>query len=327
MNFTIIVASGRIEPRFDLFADSISPQLDPLDQVVFVDQFVDYDQKRIRDYKELVDDRFELTHIAPKPNIWTGNHRKTKRSFADISGFRNTGLIVAKHDYIVVVDDLTAVYPNWLNYHRKSAEKGQILCGSFRKVKNLKVLPDGRIHYTDTVVADPRRESQTTDDPVKAGPNWIFGSNVGMPLEYLLKVNGYDEFCARRGAEDGNLGVRLANAGYSDQIWYHKDCAVAEDDGYHYKFANSMYCDLFKYEIPFRRYKTDDKEDQEKSGSIYSQMMDEENEHLYGKKEHTTINQYFDLKAERELYQKSGTFRSVENDTYIDYDGQPIEEL
>ena len=327
MNFTIIVASGRIEPRFDLFADSISPQLDPSDQVVFVDQFVDYDQKRIRDYKELVDDRFELTHIAPKPNIWTGNHRKTKRSFADISGFRNTGLIVAKHDYIVVVDDLTAVYPNWLSYHRKSAEKGQILCGSFRKVKNLKVLPDGRIHYTDTVVADPRRESQTTDDPVKAGPNWIFGSNVGMPLEYLLKVNGYDEFCARRGAEDGNLGVRLANAGYSDQIWYHKDCAVAEDDGYHYKFANSMYCDLFKYEIPFRRYKTDDKEDQEKSGSIYSQMMDEENEHLYGKKEHTTINQYFDLKAERELYQKSGTFRSVENDTYIDYDGQPIEEL
>jgi hypothetical protein len=327
MNFTIIVASGRIEPRFDLFADSISPQLDPSDQVVFVDQFVDYDQKRIRDYKELVDDRFELTHIAPKPNIWTGNHRKTKRSFADISGFRNTGLIVAKHDYIVVVDDLTAVYPNWLNYHRKSAEKGQILCGSFRKVKNLKVLPDGRIHYTDTVVADPRRESQTTDDPVKAGPNWIFGSNVGMPLEYLLKVNGYDEFCARRGAEDGNLGVRLANAGYSDRIHYDKNCAVAEDDGYHYKFANSMYCDLFKYEIPFRRYKTDDKEDQEKGGSIYSQMMDEENEHLYGKKEHTTINQYFDLKAERELYQKSGTFRSVENDTYIDYDGQPIEEL
>jgi hypothetical protein len=27
------------------------------------------------------------------------------------------------------------------------------------------------------------------------------------------------------------------------------------------------------------------------------------------------------------LYQKTGTFRSVANDTYTDYDGQPIEEL
>ena len=327
MSLTIILVSGRIEPRFDLFADSVAPQLDPSDQVIFVDQFVEYDPKRIKDYKELVDHRFELTHITPKPDIWTGKHRKTKRSFANTGSFRNTGLIVAKHNYIVFLDDLTAVYPNWLNYHRKAAENGQILCGSFRKVKNLKVIPDGSIHYTETVVNDQRMESQITDDPVKAGPNWIFGSNAGMPLEYLLKVNGYDEFCARRGVEDCNLGVRLGNAGYLDRMYYDKNCAVAEDDGYHYKFANSLYCDLFKYDIPFRRYKTDDKEDQDKCWDIYNQMLDEENEHLYGKKEHTTINQYFDLKAERELYQQSGTFRSVENDTYTDYDGQPIEKL
>lgn len=327
MSITIVLASGRLDPRFDLFADSIAPQLKPTDQVVFVDQFVEYNPNRVREYSDLVADRFKLTHVAPKPTIWTGKHRKTKRSFADISGFRNTGLIVAKNNYVVFVDDLTAVYPNWLDHHRKAAENGWVFCGSFAKVERLKVLPDGNIHYTKTIVKDSRADNQPTDEPIKIGANWIFGSNTGMPLEYFMKVNGYDEFCARRGMEDCNFGIRLENAGYQNQMYYNKNCASAEDNRYHYCLSNSIYLEFLKNEIPFRRYKTDDQEDQEKSSFIFKKMEDEERKQLYDLKQYTTIDQKFDLKAERELYKQTGTFRSVENDTFTDYDGQPIEEI
>ena len=48
MSITIsILLPGRLDPRFDLFADSIAPQLKPTDQVVFVDQFVEFNDNRI----------------------------------------------------------------------------------------------------------------------------------------------------------------------------------------------------------------------------------------------------------------------------------------
>jgi hypothetical protein len=34
---TIAYITARLDPRFDLFADSIAPQLKPTDQVVFID--------------------------------------------------------------------------------------------------------------------------------------------------------------------------------------------------------------------------------------------------------------------------------------------------
>ncbi len=51
---TIAFITGRLDPRFDLFADSIAPQLKPTDQVVFVDQFVEYNPNRIRENSDLV---------------------------------------------------------------------------------------------------------------------------------------------------------------------------------------------------------------------------------------------------------------------------------
>ena len=54
MSITIVLASGRLDPRFDLFADSIAPQLKPTDQVVFVDQFVEYNENRINEYLSLI---------------------------------------------------------------------------------------------------------------------------------------------------------------------------------------------------------------------------------------------------------------------------------
>ena len=95
---TIAYITARLDPRFDLFADSISPQLKPTDQVVFIDHYLEYDRNREAQYKSLVNGRFDMLHIPPKPSIWRGRHRKSRSAFADAAGARNPAAIVAEHD-------------------------------------------------------------------------------------------------------------------------------------------------------------------------------------------------------------------------------------
>lgn len=324
---TIAYITARLDPRFDLFADSIAPQLKPTDQVVFVDQFVEFNPNRISEYRDLVDGRFEMLHIAPKPSIWRGKHRKTRRAFADTSSSRNTAIIVAKNEYIVFIDDLSALHPGWRDYHQKAADNGWIFAGSYQSARNVKVLLDGTVHYNKLGGPDGRIKHQTTDEPIQIPGSWLFGSNAGIPMEYLLKVNGYDEFCARRGVEDCQLGARLANAGYGDKMFYDKNCMVTEDQWYHHAAANSTYLGLTHTEYPLRRYKTDDEADSRLGLTIYETMCQIEKEQLYDVQGHLPLAKYCDILAERELYQTNGTFRSIENDTFVDYDGQRLEEL
>tara|TARA_R110000751_G_scaffold307652_1_gene430430 strand:+ start:339 stop:1325 length:987 start_codon:yes stop_codon:yes gene_type:complete len=326
---TIAYITGRLEPRFDLFADSIAPQLKPTDQVVFVDNFAQFNPNRINEYRDMVDGRFDMLHIPPKPSIWLGAHRKARRAFYDTSGTRNTAIIVAEHNYIVFVDDLTAVYPGWRDFHQKAADRSWVFCGAYQSVVGLKVLPDGSIHHSKVGGVDSRMKHQLTNDPIRNYGSWLFGSNTGIPLECLLKVNGYDEFCARRGGEDCQLGVRLENAGFKERMYYDKNCMVAEDQWYHHAVANSTHLTLINKEYPLRRWKTDDDESrkQDKGCEIPEKMDLIERDHLYDAGGYLTLSKDCDIKAERELYRKTGTFRSVKNDTFTDYDGQPLGEM
>lgn len=323
---TIAYVTARLDPRLDLFFDSVYPQLQPTDQVILIDHWLDYYPSREPEVAKLLDDRFELLHLPPKPSIWRGPHRKTRRDFADTGAARNTALIVAKHSHIVFLDDMTAVHSKWRSFHADAAKEGIILSGQFKFGRDVKVLPNGHIFYTQ-LKRDVRKDHQKSDERLKIGGGWLFGSNTSFPMKYLLKVGGYDEFTARRGIEDCNLGVRLENAGYLDKMFYDKNCIVYEDQFYHYHMANSQRIPILNQYIPLRRYKTDDVEDDKKSWDIYYKMEETENKHFYEKKKYTPISTQFDLKKERKLYQDKGTFRSVENDIYTDFDGQPIELL
>ena len=324
---TIAYITARLDPRLDLFFDSVAPQLRESDEVILIDHWLDYDSNRKPEVAALLNGRFNLIHLPPKPSIWRGPHRKTKRDFADTSSARNTALIVATKPYIVFVDDLTAVHHNWFEYYIEAAKHGHILAGQFKTVRDLKVLPNGYVAHRLCGDQDNRAEHQPDDDPIQINGGWIYGSNPGFPIECLNKIGGYDEFCARRGIEDCNLGVRLEIAGYQDKMWYNKKCRVYEDKYYHYSLSNSPWNPMLAEYIPLRRYKTDDNDDREQGQKIFKAMEDVELKHLHETKSFLPLNPYFNLEKERELYQKTGTFRSVANDTYIDYDGQPIEDL
>lgn len=323
---TIVYITGRLDPRLDLFFDSVTAQIQPTDQVILIDHWLDYCPNRESEVLNLLDKRFDLLHLPPKPSIWRGPHKKTRRDFADTGAARNTALIAAKHSYVVFLDDLTAVHHKWRSFHEEAAKEKIILTGQFKFCRNLKVLPNRRISYRQ-LGRDERKDHQKDKSRLKIGGGWLFGSNTGFPLDCLLKVGGYDEFTARRGVEDCNLGVRLVNAGYADKMFYDKKCIVYEDQFYHYHMANTQVNHVLNPYIPLRRYKTDDSEDDKKSWDIYYKMEEVENKHLYKDNKYTPINMYFNLEKERKLYKDKGTFRSVENDTYTDYDGQSIEEL
>jgi hypothetical protein len=52
-----------------------------------------------------------------------------------------------------------------------------------------------------------------------------------------------------------------------------------------------------------------------------------EKQSLHEKKEILPLNIYFNYTNERKLFLETMEFRSIENDTFIDFDGETLEDL
>ena len=311
---------------FTWFADSLVTQYENnvvTDQIIIIDSCVEYDDTRVETLKATVDGRFDYIHMAPKPSIWRGRHKKTKGTYYDVSGTRNTGLILCDTEYIVFVDDLSVLMPNWLTYHKNAAEKNIIFVGAYDKVSDI-VFENRMFKSYSRFDMDSRMASQPTDESIKVCGGWIFGSNAGFPTECIYKINGYDEFYARRGCEDCNLGVRLENAGYKDLIYYNKNCLIIEDQDMHYTGENDPNLDL---NYTLRQYSYSAERNYQKHATCSAAMTKIESDSLYVRREYLTLNPYFNLEKEKELYRTTKTFRSVENDTFVDFDGDTLADL
>lgn len=325
MKITICYITARKQPMFKWFVESLIMQypngiVD--DQVIIVDVFVDHDENRKEDLKKLVNNRFEYTHTASKPSIWNGKHRKTSRNFYDGPSTRNTGFIICDTSYLVYVDDLTVLMPNWLSYHKRAAEKNLIFSGAYDKVSD--ICFEGNVfksyHKNDV---DHRMTYQKDDNDLKSGGGWAFGTNTGFPMEYILKVNGYDEFFgARRGCEDCNLGIRLENAGFADKIYYNKNCLTIEDSLLHYTGENEVN-ELYSVRV----WKSDINKSNQRHAFLAKTYNDLEHAHLYKNKMYTTYDTHFNLEKERLLYKQTNTFKMVDDYNFVDFDGEKINEL
>jgi hypothetical protein len=318
---SIIYVTARRQPKFEWFVETLISQYpdgDVIDQIVFIDTFIDYEANRKEALEKIVNNRFKYLHIAPKPSIWRGKHRKTKSNFFDASGSRNTGFLVAEHNHIVFIDDLSALNEGCLEYHRKAAEQKIIFCGAYDKVSDI-IIENNKIKSYKKNNKDGRITHQLTDDNLAIGGGWIFGQNISFPMEYIFKINGYDEYLARRGCEDCNIGVRLELAGYKDLMFYNKNCLVIEDELLHYTQENivdDLYCK--------RRWKTDEIKNENVNSFMGLTMNDIEAKHLYKDKNFYPIDKEFNLIKERDLYSSQKIFKSVDDLTYTDYDGEDI---
>lgn len=323
---SIIYCTSRKQPKFEWFVEYLVKEYNGnvIDEIIFVDVFLFFDENRRAHLSKIVNDRFKYIHLEPKPSMWYGPHKKTKCHFFDASSTRNSGLIVCSGKHIVFIDDLSVPMPGWISYHKKAAEENIVLAGLYDKVYDIKIednivtgfrlqdsIIDGRVNYTN-------------NDYVKIGGGWCFTGNLSVPYSFIEKINGFDELYARHGTEDCDFGVRLENAGA--EIFLEKKCKVFEDQYLHWNGENAYTKFIGGYNL-HRGYKSTI----EKHQKFYLEKWPEKiyNERILEVINNKLINPKikFDLKEEKEYYIKNNKYKPLSNFLEFDYDGEPIQQI
>lgn len=211
MKLTIGYCTAREHPEIGWFLDSLCHQIDKDDKikVIVVDYF-----KETRPLMAGLNCPIDVYHVLPKPNVWQGKHRLTKKEWWAKSAYINTAICLCETDWIAFCDDRSVLLPGWLNAIKR-AERGQYaVAGSYEKRKGMTV-ENGFIKHGGIVIGeDPRKWKSTTPIP---GSHW-FGCTNALPLEWALRINGADESCDSLGMEDVVFGQMLGKAGCSIQF-------------------------------------------------------------------------------------------------------------
>ncbi len=216
MNLSVGYITARHDPKIEWFLDSLRLQAKPEYEieVIIVDALKD---------KRALNVPVECRHESPKPNIWGGAHRLTKDEWWHVSAARNTALCLCKSDYIVWVDDRCVLGPQWVRALRDALHGGYAVCGNYEKRHSMRV-EEGNI--VDFGKLDGKDERDNGSGIRKCyGQFW--GGTYGMPTEWALKVNGWEELVDGLGAEDYLLGHMLINNGFLTQ--YDPKLKIIED--------------------------------------------------------------------------------------------------
>lgn len=208
---TICLTTLREKPRFELLVDSLWEEAQRYPSISWeflcVDGQLWYMSDRLEQLKKAVDGRFPYRHLEPKPTVWQGPHRIPHKDYWDACSARNTAFCYADGDYVIFLDDCLEVTPDWLAYMDDAAAREIALAGPF--------LDDGHtVAECDHRVIDIHAVT-----PKACSPSWMYGMNMGVPLEAALAVNGYDEtYSGQAGVEDGDFGVRVSRGGCD--VWF-----------------------------------------------------------------------------------------------------------
>ena len=222
---SIVYITSRIQPMVRWFTDSLAYQSSQAEkdndlEIIFVDLLLDSpnadDRRKI--FESAVDGRFKFKHVPPKPNVWQGKDRVTSTDWFAASNARNTGLVHADGEHIAFVDDLSVLTGTWFLALKEAALSGKVTCGSYMKVKSLRVDNGNITHFEKYPGGEDNRYRYGNDSgPVPCGGNWLYGCSFTLPTQWLIDANGSDEACDGMGFEDCILGIRLANRGHHFQ--------------------------------------------------------------------------------------------------------------
>lgn len=223
MNLTIVFCTSRKQPMFNWFIDSLKHQMleeDCID-VIFVDLYCTKQECWSLNPKyEGKEYNIHILHTPPKPTVWQGEHRITSDDWWAASNARNTGICLCQTDYIMFLDDRQVLCPGWLGRVRDAAGVGVAVCGTYEKRLGISVENGMIVHMGDLDGSDsrtPQGVDHRAGVPHKnndAPGSWWFACCCGLPLEWALRVNGYEEMMDGLGMEDVVFGSVLKNNGY-----------------------------------------------------------------------------------------------------------------
>jgi hypothetical protein len=160
----------------------------------------------------------DITHIAPMPSVYQGKHRLTKVDYFAAANARNSAVCHAPDGYIVFADDLSVLMPGWLPCVRRAMDKAYVVCGTYKKVLSLVVENGSAVYYREHVAGnDSRARLGSMDGPVNLPGGAVYGCSVGMPIDAILDVNGFDTDCdlLGMGSEDSICGLMLEQRGWT----------------------------------------------------------------------------------------------------------------
>lgn len=343
MKISIAYFTSRIDPHFDWFCDSLCRQLSSEElafiQVIAVDRHLWaltpeagntywrrgdlilltdptwHVESRREKFAHAVKGRFDFIHLPVKPCVWQGPFRCTAKDWFSAASARNTAILAAKHDYFVGVDDLTVLMPGWANQVRHASSSGYCVCGAYWKQQNI-VVGDGEVKsFTEYSNGRDSRWGRGSDAGiVRWHGSGLFGCSFGMPLQLLLQVNGYDEYCDGAGAEDYDLGIRAERNGA--EFWYNRNMLTFEsEEGHHTEPSLPRKAKRVAAERLPPGY-----EGNPMSDHVMLNRVLRENRT-------TTLGQWTDLVKAREEFQASQRVLIPTEPTTDWRDGQPLEEM
>jgi hypothetical protein len=230
---TICYITSRKQPLYDWFAKSLERELgEDIGKVkmVVVDSHHPLDGREAVIYPP--DGIGKFVHTEPKPTVWQGKYRLTRRDYWAASNSRNTCICHAEDGHVVFADDLSVLMPGWYESVKECLVSDYIMIGAYKKVLKLVVESGVAVSWTDfTPGIDSRLKYANGNHQVHCNGGWLFGSFCA-PVEALLKINGYDEDCDSVSGEDYIAGMMMEKAGYRF-VYDTRAMTLESEEGHH----------------------------------------------------------------------------------------------
>lgn len=176
-------------------------------EVLLCHRYPDDAEQLVKDFSNYMD----IKLIKEKPSIW----HELGDEFRTVNNIRNTGIIKAKGELLLFLDDYTIFGPDLLQKAWDAYQDGYYITA--RGMRRIRYNPEAEPKETRTrkAIVDKGIYSSYNFNHVSDGdiiPNsasWTYCCTVS--LEEALRINGFDEiYDGNFGGTDQDFGVRLA---------------------------------------------------------------------------------------------------------------------